>query len=55
MRKVAADRSSAVSPSVAWTDEDRLRIEGVLALVTDGLRHAVERTRAMTDEQGGAA
>jgi hypothetical protein len=55
MRKVAGNWSSAVSPSVALTDEDRLRIEGVLAFVTHSLRHAVERAGAMTDEEGSAA
>jgi hypothetical protein len=51
MHKVVVDFPSGASPGTA----SQMRIEGVLALVMDGLKHAVERSTAATGDKDGSA
>ena len=51
MHKVVVDFPSGAAPGTA----SQVRIEGVLALVMDGLKHAVERSTATTGDKDGPA
>jgi hypothetical protein len=51
MHKAIVAFPRGASPGTAG----QMRIEGVLALVTDGLKHAVERATATTGDKDGPA
>lgn len=51
MHKVVVDFPSGASPGTA----SQMRIEGLLAVVMDGLKHAVERSTAATGDKNDPA